>query len=614
MNNNFLYSAIFAIFSAVAVAAVSSAAWGDFPQRMLTASLFSVFSDKKEEFALTQEELVDLVKPSVVRIVQTVKFEAEIPAFGIDLDNRSVEFLSDYESLPIELETPIMGSGFVINPDGYILTNAHVVSDETIKRYVLAEIIGKVVTVEAYDMDPAKLAELGKDEQALTDLGDKVYREVAAKTNFKIDKKIVVINPTSKDESMEELLKNGFPAEIVRVNDNFSDDNRDVAVIKIEENNLPAVKLAASQEFNVGAKIYVFGFPSTAEFNRKNFIEPTFSQGVISAIKESDNKDFKILQFDAKVSQGSSGSPMIDDNGEAIGIVTYQTQGDLQSGDNFAFSIPMEVGEKFLEDVSVESIPGEYGAHFKAALVLARDKRCKKAIEVFNMAKETNSNFGADSYIDPYIENCNAMIAKGESIDNWWGEMKEWSRSVGYLGWAIIGSGMLVFAALIFLVARLGKKMKGKEKEINHLEDMMLEEAARESVQRGEMEKIIKNSTKTDSQNLHIEAGRVASGAAREIKISEEKPFVNPKPAATMSPIISAQKSNPEPEPKPQPAEPAAEPVILPADPMPAVTVDPGVAAYVKQSREAGFGDDIISGELKKSGWSDGDIQNALAA
>lgn len=579
MDIKLLYSGIFTIFAAAVITVTGMSALQDVPQSMMQSSLFSS-TQKKEEFKLTQEQLADLTKPSVVRVYQSVKVTGEVPAFLIDFNTKSAKFLPDKEPLPLDLEMPAYGSGFVVNPDGYIVTNAHVVTitDEEVEYYVLATLINRIALVEYAYMEQGQLASLLTDKQAMEDLGKNVYNQVKEKSIFNIDRKITVINPSSKADNIDDLVKDGFPATVVKSNDKYEDDGRDAAIIKIDENNLPAIKLAANPNYSVGSKIFIFGFPSTAEFNLKSFIEPTFSQGAVNATKQSDKGDFKLIQFDAKVSEGSSGSPMIDGDGSAIGIVTYQL-GDEEgsSGDSFAFAIPINIGQDLLDEAVVKANPGNYSIHLKAGLALAQDKRCKRAIEEFDLAKNTNSNFSADAYIDPYIENCKSLIAKGESIDSKWDEFKQWVKNIGLLGWAIIGGGTVLFIILVIFVVFLAKKMKGKEKEINKLEDMMLEEAARENVQREEMQKILKS----NGQN-GVVGGVAAEAADNEITGEQNKAVVNP--------VIQEEVGK-----------------------MPVAAVDPGVAAYVKQSREAGFDDAAIAAELKKSGWNDIDIQNALA-
>src|SRR3989338_5713272 len=59
---------------------------------------------EEQKSGLSQEELVDLVKPSVVRVVQEINGEAVIPDFDIDFKNKAVVFLSKNKPITIPLE------------------------------------------------------------------------------------------------------------------------------------------------------------------------------------------------------------------------------------------------------------------------------------------------------------------------------------------------------------------------------------------------------------------------------------------------------------------------------------------------------------------------------
>src|SRR5690606_20115739 len=133
-----------------------------------------------------------------------------------------------------------VGSGFIISPDGYLLTNAHVV-----------------------------------------DGADEVY-----------------VTLTDKRE---------FRAKIVGV-----DSRTDVAVVKIDGNNLPRLTIGDPNRLRVGEWVIAIGSPFG--------LENTVTAGIVSA-KARDTGDYlPLIQTAAGVNAGSAGGPVIKMRGEVIGI------------------------------------------------------------------------------------------------------------------------------------------------------------------------------------------------------------------------------------------------------------------------------------------------------
>lgn len=134
-----------------------------------------------------------------------------------------------------------------------------------------------------------------------------------------------------------------FPAEIVG-----SDELSDLAVLKIDAQDLPAAKLGDSDEIRVGQPVVAIGNP----LGQDN----TVTTGVVSAV----NRDLLVdpeqnrylegmIQTDAAINLGNSGGPLVDINGQVIGINTAiiaQAQG-------IGFAIPATTA-KLVADQIIE--------------------------------------------------------------------------------------------------------------------------------------------------------------------------------------------------------------------------------------------------------------------
>jgi len=271
-----------------------------------------------------------------------------------------------------------------------------------------------------------------------------------------------------------------------------------MALIKIEQKNLPALSLGDSASIKRGEKIGAFGFPTTAELNSKNLLESTFSQGVVSAIKDSENKDFNIIQTDAKISSGSSGSPLLNENGEVIGMITYQTnQADATSGDNFAFAIPIDTVlqgvEKFqFSKIKLKFSSGNYSTSFSNGLTLLHQARCQKALTEFAKAKDVNENFSVSTNIETYEKRCQTLITSGKSINNTWDEFRNYIYNLGK--WTLGGILLLVlaFVGIAFKFFSMKRTIKKEEKEIQILEKEIKENEKGDEEEMKEIKKIEK--------------------------------------------------------------------------------------------------------------------------
>jgi hypothetical protein len=224
--------------------------------------------------------------------------------------------------------------------------------------------------------------------------GKRILRTVIENSRFDLESEVFVLDPRSEKEKAADLVKEAFLATVVSASETFLEDDRDVALIKIGLDRLPALPLSTEDTLSVGSTAYIFGFPGTAELNTKSPLEATFTRGVVSALKTATGKNFPIYQTDAKVSQGSSGGPLFNDRGEVVGLVTFQTgELDRSSGDNFAFALPASL---ILDEATKIGLTLDRHELFMAlahGMDAFRAKRCQEAFEYFHITEAANEVF-----------------------------------------------------------------------------------------------------------------------------------------------------------------------------------------------------------------------------
>ena len=128
------------------------------------------------------------------------------------------------------------------------------------------------------------------------------------------------------------------------------DKIRDVAVLKIEKNNLPIIKLGNSDKLELGQEVIAIG-------NVLGIFQNTVSRGVVSGlsreikaksgISEDQTKLKGLIQTDAAINPGNSGGPLIDLTGKAVGVNAAMVFG----AENIGFALPINNGKIILNDL-----------------------------------------------------------------------------------------------------------------------------------------------------------------------------------------------------------------------------------------------------------------------
>lgn len=123
------------------------------------------------------------------------------------------------------------------------------------------------------------------------------------------------------------------------------DSYSDIALLKINEKNLPVVKLGDSSHLSAGDWAIAIGTPMR--------LENTVSLGIISATGRSIDDSgtrAELIQTDAAINPGNSGGPLINVQGEVIGITTAVQR----FAQNIAFAVPTRTVKKVVEQLKRE--------------------------------------------------------------------------------------------------------------------------------------------------------------------------------------------------------------------------------------------------------------------
>lgn len=117
-------------------------------------------------------------------------------------------------------------------------------------------------------------------------------------------------------------------------------DKRDLAVLKVDSSSLPVVQFAASDELASGQKVAAIGAPLG--------FEHSVTSGVVSSTsRKIDEQEF--IQIDAAINKGSSGGPVINEDGQVVGVAVI----GFTDADNVALAIPSTDVMRFLREKDV---------------------------------------------------------------------------------------------------------------------------------------------------------------------------------------------------------------------------------------------------------------------
>jgi hypothetical protein len=235
---------------------------------------------------------------------------------------------------------------------------------------------------------------------------------------------------------------------------------KDVAILKVEGQNLPTLPLGDDTSLQVGAHIYAIGYPGDATFapylKTSQSIQPSLTSGLISARKTMAG-GWDALQTDATITHGNSGGPALDENGQVIGLTTWgtvdvqqdangQPQATTIAGENFL--VPVTVVKEFVKQAGVTPTEGTVTTLWHQAIAKKEIAHYKVEVSILNKIKALAPT---TPWIDDYVSDAASQIAAGKD--------KSWQESVPKVIVLTLVIIALVIGA-IMRVTRSGKRGK----------------------------------------------------------------------------------------------------------------------------------------------------------
>lgn len=162
-------------------------------------------------------------------------------------------------------------------------------------------------------------------------------------TNYHVVEYADPKNNASKNSTLEVFLPDGRQAKATYVG---GDSKNDLAVIKIELENLPVAELGDSSQLEVGELAVAIGNPLGMEF------AGSVTAGVVSALDRkvaADDKTLNLIQTDAAINPGNSGGALVNSQGQVIGINTIKIS--VAGVEGLGFAIPINDAKPIIDQL-----------------------------------------------------------------------------------------------------------------------------------------------------------------------------------------------------------------------------------------------------------------------
>ncbi len=323
-----------------------------------------------------------------------------------------------------------VGTGFFISADGLLATNGHIVRNLPSASLYYALASGKIDSLVVDFLGvyfaqkgsplPAqainqKLQEAKKNKESLYQIGGTIldltqknmlkFQNNTNKYYLQLGNTPAVITEEGVEENNAIVTATLVDSDYAEINKTTGFTSSDVALLKAAPGKYPSLVLGQIEDGLVGSEIQVVGFPIAAAsgnalLDSGSTVEPTFTRGLVGAIKLAKGNQKKLIQTDAIINHGNSGGPAVLSDGKVVGIATYGVAVEDGSG-SYNYLRDIQDIKDLVQKNNLQTGIGEVNTLWQNGLNSYWINYHRQAVESFTALKEI---YPAHPLVDRYLQ------------------------------------------------------------------------------------------------------------------------------------------------------------------------------------------------------------------
>jgi serine protease Do len=354
------------------------------------------------------DHAVKLASPAVVRIISVI--DEALRCSGCASDGSDI-----YSPQSGSFHFVSTGSGAFISPDGYILTADHVVDHS----------INNPIDVDA--LENAAASDIAQRYNATQSDVLQFFQQNPGKLGFYIqtESEVVYLSTAYTGQLQSTAQTVSYP--VSRIVANSSPDQQDTAIIKVEANDMPSLTLASSSAIAVGNSVTAIGYPADADAvvnggdftvladpsqSDANTISSLLSLSVNTGqITAEKNLSDGTPEYETTgiAAPGSSGAPVIDQQGQIIGFVDAST-----SNDRLTFVVPSSVVTEYTRQAGADMTPGPFMKQWTSAINAYDANTPCHWTQAYKDLQVLHANYTQFGGVVPFLQNAQKQATPSE--------------------------------------------------------------------------------------------------------------------------------------------------------------------------------------------------------